>query len=143
FLFEEEDAEAALPKAVAAARRIARINSEIEVRPAVADLTASNAADLLGDSDLILDGTDNFETRYLINDFAVSRGVPWIYSAAVGSYCATMNIIPGETACLACMFPEPPSATETCDTVGILNSAVNLVASVQASEAIKFLVGAR
>ena len=79
----------------------------------------------------------------MLNDFAVSRGVAWIYSAAVGSYCATMNIIPEETACLACVFPEPPRTPETCDTVGILNSAVNLVASVQASEAIKFLVGAR
>src|SRR5947209_19982150 len=85
FLFEEEDAEAALPKAVAAARRIARINSSVEVRPAVVDLTASNAAELLGDAAIILDGTDNFETRYLINDFAVSRGTPWIYGAAVAA----------------------------------------------------------
>ena len=136
-LFDEADARESLPKALAAARKIAQFNSAISIQPEVADLVPENAAALLGDCHLILDGTDNFETRYLINDFA------WIYSAAVGSYCATMNVIPGETACLACIFPQPPRATETCDTVGILNSAVNLVASVQASEAIKFLVGAR
>src|SRR5438309_11670015 len=113
-----------MPKAAAAARRIARINSATKVLPAIVDLRPSNAADLLGGAALILDGTDNFETRYLINDFAISRGVPWIYSAAVGSYCATMNVIPGETACLACIFPQPPRATETCDTVGILNPRV-------------------
>src|SRR5437764_7778080 len=142
-LFDEADAGESLPKALAAARKIAQFNSAISVQPEVADLVPENAAALLGDCHLILDGTDNFETRYLINDFAISRRVPWIYSAAVGSYCATMNIIPEETACLACIFPEPPRATETCDTVGILNSAVNLVASIQATEAVKFLVGAR
>ncbi|HTC77501.1 MAG TPA: ThiF family adenylyltransferase [Terriglobales bacterium] len=142
-LFDEADARESLPKALAAARKIAQFNSGVSVQPEVADLVPENAGALLGDGHLILDGTDNFETRYLLNDFAVSRALPWIYAAALGSYCATMNIIPEETACLACMFPEPPRATETCDTIGILNSAVNLVASVQASEAIKFLVGAR
>ena len=95
---------------------------------------------LLADADLILDATDNFETRYLINDFAVKHGKPWIYAAAVASYAVTMNVIPGETACLACVFPAPPEGTiETCDTAGILNSAVNLIGSIQATEAIKFL----
>ena len=99
---------------------------------------------LLGGTDLILDGTDNFETRYLINDYAVKNSVAWIYAAAVGSYAVTMNILPGETACLACIFPESPRGTvETCETAGILNSAVNLVASIAATEALKFLVGAR
>ena len=93
--------------------------------------------------ELILDGTDNFETRYLINDFAVKNSLPWIYTAAVGSYGVTLNVLPGETACLACIFPDPPQgAFETCDTAGILNSAVNLAASIAATEAMKLLVGA-
>jgi adenylyltransferase/sulfurtransferase len=99
---------------------------------------------LLGFADLILDATDNFETRYLINDFAVKNKKPWIYTAAVAAYGVTMNIVPGETACLSCIFPAPPEGmVETCDTAGILNSAVNLVGSIEASEAIKLLVGAR
>ncbi len=143
-LFDENDAAESLPKAIAAARKIAAFNSEIVVEPEVADLTPANIGSLLAQSDLVLDGTDNFETRYLVNDYAVAQGVPWIYAAAVGSYGATMDILPGETACLACVFPAPPrGAVETCDTSGILNSAVNLVASLQATEAVKLLVGAR
>lgn len=145
-LFDEADAAESLPKAVAAKRKIAAFNSEIDVQAQVADLTPQNVATLLGqpDLDLILDATDNFETRYLVNDFAVQQGKPWIYAAAVAAYAVTMNIIPGETACLSCIFPAPPQgAVETCDTAGILNSAVNLVGSIQASEALKFLVGAR
>ena len=143
-LFDESDARASVPKAVAAARQIARFNSQIVVEPQVADLTPANAAALLGGVDLILDGTDNFETRYLINDYAVANSVAWIYAAAVGSYAVTMNVLPGETACLACVFPDAPVGTvETCETAGILNSAVNLVASIAATEAVKFLVGAR
>jgi molybdopterin-synthase adenylyltransferase len=143
-LFDEADAAESLPKAVAAARKIQAFNSDIEVTAEVADLTPANAATLLSSADLILDATDNFETRYLINDFAVKYGKPWIYAAAVAAYGVTMNIIPGETACLACIFPAPPQGTvETCDTAGILNSAVNLVGSIEATEAIKFLVGAK
>jgi len=143
-LFDEADAAESLPKAIAAARKIAAFNSEVQTTPVVADLTPENIESLLGDADLILDATDNFETRYLINDFAVKRGKPWIYAAAVAAYAVTMNVIPGETACLACVFPSPPEGTiETCDTAGILNSAVNLIGSVQATEAIKFLVGAK
>jgi len=143
-LFDESDARESLPKAIAAARQIARFNSQIVVEPPVADLIPSNVDSLLGGVDLILDGTDNFETRYLINDYAVKNLVPWIYAAAVGSYCVAMNIVPGQTACLACIFPASPlGALETCETAGILNSAVNLVASIAASEATKFLVGAR
>jgi molybdopterin/thiamine biosynthesis adenylyltransferase len=142
-LFDETDARESLPKAVAAARRIAAFNSQIVVEPKVADLTPENVEALLEGAGLILDGTDNFETRYLVNDFAVKNGVPWIYAAAVGSYGVTLNILPGTTACLACVFPESPHGTfETCETAGILNSAVNLVASIEASEAIKLLVGA-
>ena len=143
-LFDEADAAESLPKAVAAGRKIAAFNSEVHTTPVVADLTPENIESLLGDVDLILDATDNFETRYLINDFAVKHGKPWIYAAAVAAYAVTMNIIPGKTACLACMFPAPPQGTiETCDTAGILNSAVNLIGSIQATEAVKFLVGAR
>ena len=143
-LFDEADAAESLPKAVAAARKIAAFNSDVQVKPEVADLTPENAEALLGEADLILDATDNFETRYLINDYAVKQGCPWIYAAAVAAYGVTMNIIPGETACLTCMFPAPPEGTvETCDTAGILNSAVNLIGSIQVTEAIKFLVGAK
>ena len=143
-LFDENDARDSVPKAIAAARQIARFNSQIVVEPHVADLIPANVDALLGGCDLILDGTDNFETRYLINDYARKNSVAWIYSAAVGSYGVTMNIIPGESACLACVFPESPRGTvETCETSGVLNSAVNLVASIAATEALKFLVGAR
>jgi molybdopterin-synthase adenylyltransferase len=143
-LFDENDARESVPKAIAAARQIGRFNSQIVVEPLVADLIPGNVDSLLGGSDLILDGTDNFETRYLINDYAVKNSTAWIYAAVVGSYAVTMNILPGETACLACIFPESPRGTvETCETAGILNSAVNLVSSIAATEALKFLVGAR
>ncbi len=143
-LFDEEDARESVPKAIAAARQIARFNSEIVVDPRVADLVPQNVDDLLQACDLILDGTDNFETRYLINDYAVKNSLPWIYAAALGSYAVTMNILPGETACLACIFPDSPrGAIETCETAGILNSAVTLVASIASTEALKLLVGAR
>ena len=143
-LFDEADAAESLPKAIAASRKIQAFNSSVQVRPEVADLTPENIDTLLSDDlHLILDATDNFETRYLINDFAVKTGKPWIYAAAVAAYAVTMNIIPGETACLSCVFPAPPQGTvETCDTAGILNTAVNLVASIQAGEALKFLTGA-
>ena len=143
-LFDEADAAESLPKAVAAARKISALNSEIAVEHEVGDLTPANVGSLLQGAQLVLDGTDNFETRYLINDYCVKDSVPWVYAAAVGSYTATLNVLPGDTACLACMFPEAPrGAVETCDTAGILNSAVSLVASVQTGEALKLLVGAR
>jgi len=142
-LFDEADAAESLPKAVAAARKIAAFNSEVRVEAEVADLTPGNIS-LLNEAELILDATDNFETRYLMNDYAVLNSRPWIYAAAVASYAVTMNILPGETACLSCIFPAPPQGlVETCDTAGILNTAVNLVGSIQTSEALKFLSGAR
>jgi molybdopterin/thiamine biosynthesis adenylyltransferase len=142
-LFDEADAAESLPKAIAAARKIAAFNSEIVIEPHVADLTPANIGTLLDGMQLILDGTDNFETRYLINDFAVKNSQPWIYTAAVGSYGVTLNVLPGRTACLACIFSDPPEGTfETCETAGILNSAVNLAASIAATEAVKLLVGA-
>ncbi len=143
-LFDEADAAQSVPKAIAACRKIASFNSQTAAEPHVSDLRPENVEQLLNGVQLILDGTDNFETRYLINDFAVKNSLPWIYVAAVGSYAITMNIIPGETACLSCIFPESPSgALETCETAGILNSAVNQTASIAATEAIKFLVGAK
>jgi adenylyltransferase/sulfurtransferase len=143
-LFDEADARDALPKAEAARRKIAQFNSRIEVRAQVADLVPSNIHALLGQAAIVLDATDNFETRYLLNDYAIEQHRPWIYAAAVGAYAATMNILPGETACLACLFPKPPAGmVATCDTAGILNTAVNFAASVEVTEALKFLVGAR
>ncbi|MGH9503845.1 MAG: ThiF family adenylyltransferase [Terriglobales bacterium] len=143
-LFDEADAAQSLPKSIAAARRISAFNSQIVIEPEVADLVPANIESLLAGMQLVLDGTDNFETRYLINDFAVKTSLPWIYTAAVGSYGVTLNVLPGETACLACLFPEEPrGAFETCETAGILNSAINVAASIAATEAIKLLVGAR
>jgi molybdopterin/thiamine biosynthesis adenylyltransferase len=142
WLFEESDAADALPKAAAAERRIARINSSVRVLGIVADLTASNISDLLSGADVILDGTDNFDARYLINDFSVSRGIPWIYGAAVGSYGLTMPVIPGRTACLRCVYPDPPPGPQpTCETAGVLSVAVSTVASLQVADALKLLAG--
>jgi adenylyltransferase/sulfurtransferase len=141
-LFDEQDAAESLPKAIAAARKISAFNSEIVLEARVEDLVPSNIEVLLDGMDVILDGTDNFETRYLVNDYAVKASVPWIYAAAVGSYGATLNVLPGRTACLACLFPDTPQGmVETCETSGILNTAVNLVASIAATEATKLLVG--
>jgi len=142
-LFDEADATESLPKAIAAAKKVAAFNSNIVIEPRVADLTPANIPDLFAGMQLILDGTDNFETRYLINDFAVKTSLPWIYTAAVGSYGVSLNVLPGKTGCLACIFPDSPQgAVETCETAGILNSTVNLAASIAATEALKLLVGA-
>ena len=139
-LFEESDAEAALPKAIAAARAVGRINSGIKVNPLVADLTTRNIEEHLVDIDLVLDGTDNFETRYLINDFCLREEIPWIYGAAVGSYGLTMPIVPGKTACLRCVYPNPPSgAQQTCETDGVLGSITSAIAAIQAGDAIRLL----
>jgi molybdopterin-synthase adenylyltransferase len=141
-LFDEQDASDSLPKAIAAVRKVAAFNSQIALEPKVEDLIPANIEALLEGMELVLDGTDNFETRYLINDYAVERSLPWIYSAAVGSYAVTLNILPGQTACLSCLFPDSPHGmVETCETSGILNSAVNLVASIAATEALKILIG--
>jgi len=142
WLFEESDAEGALPKAVAAERRLSRINSSVEARGVVADVTPANIAGLLDGAELILDGTDNFETRYLLNDFALSRGIPWIYGAAVGSYGLTMPVIPGRTCCLRCVYPDPPAGAQpTCETAGVLNSITAVIAALQTADAIRILAG--
>lgn len=152
-LYDEADAREALPKAEAARQKLLAANSSVDITAHVADLVPGNVAALLGEADLILDATDNFETRYLLNDFAVQTGKPWMYAAAVGSQASTMTILPRPasdapaplyepTACLACLFPEPPSGTvDTCDTAGILGTAVTLAASLQVTEALKLLVG--
>lgn len=148
-LFDEEDARASLPKAEAARRHLGKVNSGVRVDAHIADLVPANITELLGEADIVLDCTDNFETRYLINDFCVQETKPWIYAAAVGSYAATMNILPrgfaqavDPTACLACIFPSPPGGNvETCDTAGILSTAVNLAASLQVTETLKLLTG--
>jgi molybdopterin/thiamine biosynthesis adenylyltransferase len=143
-LFDEADALNALPKAVAAERKLRSINSSVSVEGLVADLSPGNAQELLGGVDLLLDGTDNFESRFLINDFAVKSGLPWIYAAAVASYGLTMAIQPGATACLACLLETGANSgglEETCDTIGVLGPIVNLIASLEVAEALKFLSG--
>jgi adenylyltransferase/sulfurtransferase len=140
FLFEEADAAEALPKAVAAARRLARLNADVALEPVVADLVPANVEELLEDAQLILDGTDNFETRFLINDAAVSTGRPWIYSAAVGSYGLKFAIVPGRSACLRCVYPEPPQGAQpTCETEGVLGPLTATIASLAAADALKIL----
>jgi adenylyltransferase/sulfurtransferase len=142
WLFEESDAEQALPKAIAAANYLARVNSGCRVTPVVVDLTAANIEEVLEGCSVILDGTDNFETRYLINDYAVARGVPWIYGAAIGSYGICMPVVPGSTACFACVYPSPPSGSQpTCETAGVLNMITSAVASLQCADAMKILAG--
>jgi adenylyltransferase/sulfurtransferase len=127
---------------VAAERRVARINSGVQARGIVADVTHANIAELLDQAEVILDGTDNFETRYLLNDFAISRGIPWIYGAAVGSYGLTMPVLPGRTACLRCVYPDPPAGVQpTCETAGVLNSITSVIAALQTADALKILAG--
>ncbi len=140
FLYSEADAEQAVPKAVAAAKRLALVNSEVEIEPMVADLTPTSAEELLEDVDLIVDGTDNFEARFLINDFAVREDIPWIYSAAVGSYGLKLPVIPGQTACLRCVYPEPPQGTQpTCETDGVIAPITATIASLACGDALKIL----
>jgi len=144
-LFDEDDVAAHLPKAVAAAEKLRRINSEVEIEPVVADLDRNNVEELCGGVDVIVDGTDNFETRFLINDLAVERGLPWVYGGCLGAEGQTMTILPGETPCLRCLMQEcpPPGSTPTCDTAGILASIIGVIASIQSLEAIKILSGNR
>jgi molybdopterin/thiamine biosynthesis adenylyltransferase len=140
-MFEESDAISRLPKAVAAANRISKVNSSVEVEPVVADVNCETVEDLMRGADVVLDGTDNFETRFLINDAAVKLDIPWIYGAAVGSYGVTMTIVPHVTPCLACLMEVMPAAGSgpTCDTGGVLMPIVAMVASIQATEAIKVM----
>lgn len=145
-LFDENDARQALPKAVAAERRLRSINSEVSIEGIVADLAPRNAPELLAGFALILDGTDNFETRLLVNDAAVSLNVSWIYAAVVGSYGVTMTVHPGQTACLACLLDSGKELAAvdgqaTCDTAGVLPPAAGVIASLEVAEAMKILAG--
>jgi len=144
-LFDEHDVAAALPKAIAAAEKLCKINSQVEVEPVVADVNHANIWKLCEGIDTIVDGTDNFETRFLINDMAVKNDLPWVYGGCLGAEGQTMTILPHETACLRCLMREcpPPGSTPTCDTAGILGPVVGVIASIEAVEAIKILSGNR
>src|SRR5438270_1443646 len=143
-LFDEQDVADNLPKAEAAARKLRKINSQVEIEPVVTDIDHTNILDLVADADLILDGTDNFETRYLINDAAVKLNRPWVFGGVIGSEGQTMTILPGETPCIRCLIQDnpPPGLTPTCETAGVLGPAVAVIASFEAVEAIKLLSGA-
>ena len=142
-LFDEDDIAADLPKAIAAANKLRRINSDVEIEPIVADVSPTNVLELVRDVDAIVDGTDNFETRYLLNDVAVRENIPWVYGGCIGAEGQSMTILPGETPCLRCLMPEapPPGATPTCDTAGVVGPIVNVIASLEAMEALKILSG--
>ncbi len=142
-LFTERDARERVPKAVAAGRRLGEINSEVECVAEVADVNNSNVERLVAGCDVVLDGTDNFATRFLLNDACVKHGVRWVYGAAVGSYGVTMTVLPRVTPCLRCVFPETPAAASapTCDTAGVIMPVIAVVAAVQVAEALKLLAG--
>lgn len=142
-LYDEDDVAARTPKAIAAAQKLGRINSSLQIVPNVTDVNAENIEELIADVDLVLDGTDNFETRYLVNDACVKHNKPWIYGGAVSSYGATMTIVPQVTACFRCVFRNPPSpgTLPTCDTAGVIAPIVNVIGSLVSTEAIKFITG--
>jgi adenylyltransferase/sulfurtransferase len=142
-LFDEDDVAANLPKAEAAARKLRRINSAITIESIVADIDHTNILDLVKDVDLILDGTDNFEVRYLVNDAAIKLSKPWVYGGAIGSVGQTMTILPGQTPCLRCVVETspPPGMAATCETAGVLAPTINVIASLQSTEAMKILTG--
>lgn len=144
-LYKEQDATDRLPKAIAAKRRIAEINSEVTVEEHVADVNNSNIKSLIDGCAIVIDGTDNFQVRYLVNDACVKHNTPWIYGAAVSSYGTTMTVIPGETPCLRCVFEEMPDAgsAPTCDTAGVIMPIISSIAAVQVAEAIKLITGNR
>lgn len=144
-LFDEEDVRNNMPKAAAAADKLRRINSGVEIEPVVTDVNFTNIETLIGGADLVMDGTDNFETRFLLNDACVKAGVPWCYGGCVGSYGVVLAVVPGETPCLRCAFESPPPAgfSPSCDTAGVLNGIAGIVASFQCTEALKILTGHR
>ncbi|HEX7057165.1 MAG TPA: ThiF family adenylyltransferase [Bacilli bacterium] len=142
-LFGEDDASCSRPKAEAAAHALRRVNSAVQIEPVTEDLHAFNAARLLADMDIILDGTDNFSTRYLLNDVSLKFGIPWVYGGAVGARSVSISFVPRSTPCFRCLYPAMPGngVLETCDTAGVIGPAAGLTASVQAAEALKILVG--
>ena len=142
-LFTEEDVKRGLPKAIAAAEKLRQINSQVEIEPVVADVDHLNIEKLIDGVDVIVDGTDNFQTRFLVNDAAIKHGIPWVYGGCLGAEGQTMTIIPRQTPCLRCLMQEcpPPGSTPTCDTAGILAPIIGVIASIEAVEAIKILSG--
>ncbi len=142
-LFTEQDVIDHLPKAIVAARRLSQVNSEVTIEPHVADVDYRNIRSLASDIDLIIDGTDNFEIRYLINDVSLETGIPWIFTGCTGSTGQVMPVFPGRSGCLRCLIPDapPPGSTETCDTAGVLGPAIGMTASLQASIALRILSG--
>ena len=145
-LFDETDVAQNLPKSVAAVAKLKQINSQVNLTPIVADVDATNIQPLIGDTDMILDGSDNFEIRFLINDVAIKQGIPWVFGGCLGADGQTMTILPGETPCLSCLMPQgppPPGTSPTCDAQGILGTIIQVIAAIEANEAIKILSGNR
>ncbi|HET7579796.1 MAG TPA: ThiF family adenylyltransferase [Bacillales bacterium] len=142
-LFDEEDVKLTLPKAVAAERKLRKINSDVQVEGIVVDVTKETVGSLIEDVDLVVDGTDNFSTRFLLNDACFQKEIPFVYGGAVASRGMTAMFVPGETPCLRCMIPESGGNGQTCDTVGVLSPVVDVAASFQATETLKYLIGAK
>jgi len=142
-LFDEQDARRRLPKAIAAAEKLRAINSEIALEPLVADVSANNIEEMVAGAQLVLDGTDNLETRFLINDACVKAGIPWIYGGALAASGMTMTIVPGKTPCLRCLIdqPPPPGSLPSCDTQGVLAAITGVIGSIESAEALRLLVG--
>lgn len=140
-LFEEADVRGGLPKAVAAARHLARVNADVALEPVVVDMGPRNIRELLDGIDLVVDGFDSFESRFLLNDACVEKGLPWVYGACIGSTGLAALLVPGRTPCLRCLMPElpEPGTSATCDTAGILGPAAHLAASMQVGRALRFL----
>jgi adenylyltransferase/sulfurtransferase len=142
-LYDESDAKAGVPKAVAAARRLRQLNSLVEIQEHVVDVNADTIEGLIAGADVVLDGADNFEVRYLLNEACVKHTIPWIYGGVLGTYGLTAAIVPGETPCLRCMLGPmpPPGSVPTCETAGVLGSAVAIIAALEATEGLKILLG--
>jgi len=143
FLYDEDDIKEKIPKAIIASRKLSKMNSQCKIQPVVAELRPENIEKIATGVELIIDGTDNLQTRYLLNDFAVKNNIPWIYGAVIGASGMMMSIIPGKTACLRCVFPDPPPAGQlpSCETEGVLNPAPMLIASLEVIEAMKIIIG--
>ncbi len=143
-LFSDDDAEKSLPKAIACANRLGEIVPDLEVKPVVSEVNPRNVLELVGDVDIILDGLDNMETRYLINEVSVKLGIPWIFVGAERWYGMTMTVIPGKTACFKCLLPTPPIGGEdACEVRGVINTATTITATIAVNECIKYLLGMR
>jgi adenylyltransferase/sulfurtransferase len=142
-LFTEVDVESHAPKAEAAAEKLRQINSEVQIKPIVGDFNCDSAEVIVRGATVIVDGTDNFETRYLLNDLSVKSGIPWVYGGVVASHGTSMTIRPGKTPCLRCVFPDAPDAgsAPTCDTAGVIGPAVHALAAIEAVEVLKLAVG--